>query len=318
MLFTFSYKKPTLPDSLFLVRPFFACYRKIMSLVHVFRFPAHSRSCRTQRIVLTLCLLLALLAAGCATTPTGRRQLKLVSPQKMQQMGDKAYGDIKKNTPEVENEAVQDYVRCVCTAVTSALPEPRVTKEWEITVFSKDDAINAFALPGGNIGVYTGLLDVAETPDQLAAVVSHEVAHVRLEHANARISANYATQVGVSLVGAVLGGSEGGNEQLYSLLGLGAQVGVLLPYNRSQESEADLLGLEYMAAAGFDPEASVALWRNMKEASGEGPPEFLSTHPSKGTRIQTLRKHLPQARKRYREAQNTGKNPACSPPDTIE
>jgi predicted Zn-dependent protease len=289
-----------------------------MSLIHVFRFSAPSRTGPARRIVLTLCLLLALLAAGCATTPTGRRQLKLVSPQKMQQMGDKAYGDIKKNTPEVENEAVQDYVRCVCTAVTSALPEPRSTQEWEITVFSKDDAINAFALPGGNIGVYTGLLDVAKTPDQLAAVVSHEVAHVRLEHANARISANYATQVGVSLVGAVLGGAEGGNKQLYSLLGLGAQVGVLLPYNRSQESEADLLGLEYMAAAGFDPEASVALWRNMKEASGEGPPEFLSTHPSKGTRIQTLRKHLPQARKRYRKARNAGRNPDCRPPDKRE
>ncbi|MEF8943143.1 MAG: M48 family metallopeptidase, partial [Desulfohalobiaceae bacterium] len=280
--------------------------------------PAPSRTGRTQRIVLTLCLLLPLLAAGCATTPTGRRQLKLVSPQKMQQMGDKAYVDIKKETPEVENEAIQDYVRCVCTSVTSALPGRSRTKEWEITVFSKDDAINAFALPGGNIGVYTGLLDVAETPDQLAAVVSHEVAHVRLEHANARISANYATQIGVSLVGAVLGGGEEGNEQLYSLLGLGAQVGVLLPYNRSQESEADLLGLEYMAAAGFDPEASVALWRNMKEASGEGPSEFLSTHPSKGTRIQTLQKNLPRARKRYKKAQNAGRNPDCRPPDKRE
>lgn len=289
-----------------------------MSLIRVFSLPVPNRTGRAQSIVLTLCLLLTLLAAGCATTPTGRRQLMLMSPQKMQRMGDKAYADMKKETPEVEDKAIREYVRCVCTAVTSALPEPRTTKEWEITVFSKDDAINAFALPGGNIGVYTGLLDIAETPDQLAAVVSHEVAHVRLEHANARISANYAAQIGVSLVGAVLGGGEGGNEQLYSLLGLGAQVGVLLPYNRSQESEADLLGLEYMAAAGFNPEASVALWRNMKEASGEGPPEFLSTHPSKGTRIQTLQKNLPQARKRYKKARNTGRNPDCRPPDQRE
>lgn len=289
-----------------------------MSLLRVFRLPVLSRTGRARRIALTLCLLLPLLAAGCATTPTGRRQLKLMSPQKMQQMGDKAYADMKKETPEVENEAIRDYVRCVCTAVTSSLPEPRRTKEWEITVFRKDDAINAFALPGGNIGVYTGLLDVAESPDQLAAVVSHEVAHVRLEHANARISANYATQVGVSLVGAVLGGGEGGNEQLYSLLGLGAQVGVLLPYNRSQESEADLLGLEYMAAAGFDPEASVALWQNMQKAGGEGPPEFLSTHPSEGTRIRALQKKLPKARKRYRKARNAGRNPDCRPPDKRE
>ena len=289
-----------------------------MSMLRISRIPVPWTISRARRIGLTLCLLLPLLAAGCATTPTGRRQLKLMSPQKMQQMGDKAYADMKQETPEVEDQAIRDYVRCVCTAVTSALPESRTTEEWEITVFRKDDAINAFALPGGNIGVYTGLLDVAESPDQLAAVVSHEVAHVRLEHANARISANYATQAGVSVVGAVLGAGEGGNKQLYSLLGLGAKVGVLLPYNRSQESEADLLGLEYMAAAGFDPEASVALWQNMQKAGGEGPPEFLSTHPSEGTRIQALQKKLPRARKRYQKARNAGKNPDCRPPDKRE
>ena len=301
------------------------CYKVHMRVLHSFltteknHTPGSPKSMRHSRFIIPfLCLIAMLLATGCATTPTGRRQLKLMSPNKMEQMGNQAYDKIKKKTPEVKDKRITDYVDCVCKTVISALPPPHRTDQWEITVFRKDKMINAFALPGGNIGIYTGLLDVAETPAQLAAVISHEIAHVRLEHANARISANYATQVGVSLVGAVLGGSEGGNEQLYSLLGLGAQVGVLLPYNRSQESEADLLGLEYMAAAGFDPEASVALWRNMKEASGEGPPEFLSTHPSKGTRIQTLRKHLPQARKRYREAQNTGKNPACSPPDTIE
>jgi predicted Zn-dependent protease len=266
--------------------------------------------------VLSLCLIALLLAAGCATTPTGRRQLKLVSPQKMQRMGNKAYGEIKRETPEVEDEAIREYVRCVCDAVTSALPEPRSTENWDITVFRKDDMVNAFALPGGNIGVYTGLLDVAETPDQLAAVISHEVAHVRLEHANARISASYATQAGVGLVGVLLGSGGEEDRRLYSLLGLGAQIGVLLPYNRAQESEADVLGLRYMADAGFDPEASVALWRNMERAGGNGPPEFLSTHPSKGTRIQALREKLPQARKRFRKARAAGKNPACRPPDS--
>ena len=229
-------------------------------------------------------------------------------------MGHQAYKEIKEKTPQAESREVQEYVRCVCEAVTSDLPEPRRTSEWEITVFKDDEAINAFALPGGNIGVYTGLLEVAETPAQLAAVVSHEIAHVRLEHANARMSATYATQAGLGLASVLLGSEGESRERILPLLGLGAQVGVLLPYTRSQESEADILGLEYMAAAGFDPEASVDLWRNMKEASSGEPPEFLSTQPSKGSRIQALQEHLPRVRESYQKARKAGKTPDCSPP----
>ena len=255
-----------------------------------------------------------LLGTGCATTPTGKRQLKLMSPNKMEQMGNQAYDKIKKKTPEVKDKRITDYVDCVCKTVISALPPPHRTDQWEITVFRKDKMINAFALPGGNIGIYTGLLDVAETPAQLAAVISHEIAHVRLEHANARISANYATLAGIGLVSILLE-DDRESRRILSLLGLGTQIGVILPYNRSQEKEADLLGLRYMAAAGFDPQQSIALWRNMKEAGGQGPPEFLSTHPSKGTRIEFLQKNLPQARKRYSKARNAGRNPDCHPPN---
>jgi predicted Zn-dependent protease len=265
--------------------------------------------------VLALCLLTLLFAAGCATTPTGRRQLKLIAPERMQRMGNQAYREIKKETPEVEDKATRDYVRCVCEAVTSALPRNGKTQDWRITVFRKGDMINAFALPGGNIGIYTGLLEVAETPAQLATVVSHEIAHVRLEHANARMSASFATQAGLGLVGVMLGVERERDRRILSLLGLGAQVGLILPYTRSQETEADVLGLRYMAAAGFDPGASVELWRNMQEAGGKGPPEFLSTHPSKGTRIDTLQRQLPRARERFRRARASGRNPDCRPPD---
>jgi len=268
-----------------------------------------------RQVVLAFCLIALLCAWGCATTPTGRRQLKLIAPERMQQMGDQAYAEMKKETPEVKDEATREYVRCVCKAVTSALPEGSGTENWDITVFRKDDMINAFALPGGNIGIYTGLLDVAETPAQLATVVSHEIAHVRLEHANARMSTSFATQTGISLVGVVLASTGERRQQILPLLGLGAQVGIILPYTRSQETEADVLGLKYMADAGFDPEASITLWRNMKKASGKGPPEFLSTHPSKGTRIDTLKKHLPSARERYRKARASGKNPNCRVPE---
>ena len=278
--------------------------------------PRHAgRSRRPVRtIVLFFCLLAVLFVTACATTPTGRRQLKLMDPSRMEQMGNQAYGEIKKETPEVKDKEIRAYVRCVSTAVTSALPRSDGTTDWKVTVFQKDDMVNAFALPGGNIGIYTGLLEVAETPDQLAAVISHEIAHVRMEHANARISASYATMAGVGLVGAIIGVEEERDRRLLSLLGLGAQIGVILPYNRSQETEADVLGLEYMAAAGFNPRASIALWRNMQEAGGQGPPEFLSTHPSKGRRIDTLQRNLPEALERYREARERGNVPDCRPP----
>lgn len=259
-------------------------------------------------------LVVLLVASGCATTPTGRRQLKLVSPNQMSRMGEEAYGRIKKKTPVAKDQALQGYVQCVAGSVTRVLPPSHRSSEWDVTVFKQDDSINAFALPGGNIGIYTGLLEVTENQHQLAAVVSHEIAHVLAEHANARVSANYATQFGLTVVDAFIGGSTAQSKQLMSLLGLGAQVGVLLPYSRAQETEADVLGLKYMAEAGFDPRQSIALWRNMAEAGGKGPPEFLSTHPSGESRIATLQRYMPEAMQIYRKARSRGNRPDCSPP----
>jgi predicted Zn-dependent protease len=179
-----------------------------------------------------------------------------------------------------------------------------------VTVF-QDKAANAFALPGGKIGVNTGLLEVATNPHQLATVIGHEIAHVQAHHGNARMSASYATQAGLTLAQVLAGASSPEKQQLIGLLGAGAQVGVLLPYGRSQESEADRLGLEYMARAGFDPQESVNLWRNMSETSGSQPPEFLSTHPAHGTRIQQLEAQMPTALNLYRQAQAQGKTPNC-------
>ena len=183
---------------------------------------------------------------------------------------------------------------------------------WEITVF-QDQSANAFALPGGKIGVHTGLLDVAANPDQLAAVIGHEIAHVQADHGNARMSAAYATQTGLALAQMIAGAASQEKQQLLSLLGLGAQVGVLLPYGRSQESEADRLGLEYMARAGFDPRESVNLWRNMAQAGGSKTPEFLSTHPSHGTRIENLQADMAGAVNLYEKARAQGKTPTCQP-----
>jgi predicted Zn-dependent protease len=182
---------------------------------------------------------------------------------------------------------------------------------WEVQVF-EDKNVNAFALPGGKIGVYTGLLNVAKTPDQLAAVLGHEVSHVIAEHGNARMSAALATQAGLTAAEIYAASSGNDQAQILGLLGLGAQVGILLPYSRSQESEADLLGLDLMARAGFDPRQAVALWHNMAQAGGEQPPEFLSTHPSHENRIEDLKKRMASDLKRYRQARAQGNTPSCS------
>jgi predicted Zn-dependent protease len=253
-------------------------------------------------------VLVLALSDGCSTSPLGRSQLVLFPESEMAQMGVAAFDEVKKKTPQVEDPAMTDYVRCVARAVTS---EVKGGTRWDVVVF-KDDSANAFALPGGKIGVHSGLLKVAKTPDQLAAVIGHEVSHVIAQHSNERVSTAYATESGLQLAGALAGaGASATRQQLFGLLGLGAQVGVLLPFSRAQEREADLMGLDLMASAGFDPRQSVDLWHNMAAQGGGRPPEFLSTHPASETRIHDLQARLPQAMPLYEKARAAGKRPAC-------
>lgn len=243
----------------------------------------------------------ALLLAACATSPLGHRQLTLFSPAQLAKMGQASYLKIKQHTPAATDPSLNAYVGCVVNALTS-----EVGGSWEVTVF-KSKQVNAFALPGGKIGVYTGLLKVAEGPAQLAAVIGHEMGHVIAEHINARLSAKYATSAGLKLLSAFLGGggSAASNRYIMALLGLGAQVGLLLPYSRTQESEADIIGLKLMAKAGFNPHAAVALWRNMRAASEGAPPEWLSTHPSSTSRIHHLQEYMARAMRLYRRADSS-------------
>lgn len=258
-------------------------------------------------VLLTFALSAALLS--CATSPTGRSQLQLVSDEQMRQMGAAAFEEMKAEKNLSNDPAVREYVQCVSSALTRTLDD---RSQWEVAVF-EDDAVNAFALPGGKIGVFTGLLDVAENQDQLAAVIGHEIAHVLAEHSNARVSANYATAAGLQAVDALISGQASGatRQQAMALLGLGAQYGVLMPYGRSQEREADVLGVQIMAEAGFRPEASVDLWQNMAEAGGPSPPEILSTHPSPDSRMDDLRDELPEANEIYERAVDAGQRPDC-------
>lgn len=260
-----------------------------------------------------VCSLVVLCAAACATSPLGRSQLVLFPDSEMTSMGVSAFDEIKKKTPQVEDAQLDRYVECVAQAVArEAAGRPHAAPRWDVVVF-RNDAANAFALPGGKIGVYSGLLKVAKTPDQLATVIGHEVAHVLANHSNERVSTNFATQSGLELAAALSGAAGSATQQqLFGLLGVGAQVGVLLPFSRAQEREADLLGLDLMASAGFNPDESIALWRNMDAAGGSRPPEFLSTHPGTASRIHDLQARLSIARPIYERARGAGKHPHCS------
>ena len=225
--------------------------------------------------------------ASCTTSPTGRDQLLLFSSNDMANLGASSFEQMKQKEKISDNSKINAYVRCVTDSITKSIPPQPNFKEWEVVVFESDQ-VNAFALPGGKIGVYTGLLKVTKNQDQLATVIGHEIAHVLADHGNERLSSSQLANAGLKLTNISLQNSEYQNLAM-GVLGVGVQYGVLMPYGRSQESEADILGLDLMAKAGFDPYQSVELWKNMAVASGgSNPPELLSTHPSNSTRITNL------------------------------
>ncbi|SEK91313.1 M48 family metallopeptidase [Halomonas daqiaonensis] len=258
-----------------------------------------------QRFLLRLLFMLSLVPlAGCEETPTGRSQLVLVPDTLMAQMGEDAFDQLRQRQPVSRDAAVNRRVQCVAREVVAAAearyPDADLPETWEVAVF-EDSSPNAFALPGGRIGVHAGLLRVAKTPAQLAAVIGHEVAHVLADHGNERLTQQLGIKAVLLLVG-LLGEGELGGQQLMQALGLGARLGISLPFSRAHEEEADLMGLAIMARAGFDPQQSVALWRNMAAAGGGQPPEFLSTHPAHGSRIKALQQAMEEALATYRAA----------------
>ena len=247
----------------------------------------------------------ALTLTACATSPTGRKQVLLYSESQLAQMGDQAFTGMKEEL-KISNKAVQNsYVECVANAITAQVPASVFNGQWEVVVFD-DEQVNAFALPGGKIGVYTGLLKVAENQHQLAAVIGHEVGHVIAEHGNERMSQSTLINVGSQAVGQVLAANEVPQSgPIMAAIGLGVQV----PFSRTHESEADVIGLQLMAKSGFDPRQSVNLWQNMDAASsGDRPMELLSTHPAPQTRIDNLQANMPDA---YADYQATAYRPNC-------
>jgi len=251
-----------------------------------------------QRLLLTALLLLVI--AACGNVPlTGRSQLQLISVQEEMKMGLAAYQDVLKKEKVSHDPALNELVTRVGRRIAAATGQNNYA--WEFKVIEDDKQINAFCLPGGKVAVYTGMKQVVSSEDELAAVIGHEVAHAIARHGGERVSQQLLVE-GLT-VAAVLSAKNEQKAGLYAgLIGAGAAVGLLLPYSRLHESEADRMGLIYMARAGYDPRAAVTLWQRMAEASkGRGkPPEFLSTHPADDTRIRQIQGWLPEALRAYR------------------
>lgn len=259
-------------------------------------------------------LSIATLLAACATTtsPTGRRQaVGAVSQEQLNQLGVQAFAQAKAKTPQSSDSRQTGYVRCVVNAITRELPAG-VQTQWETALFV-DNSPNAFALPGGKVGINTGIFTVAKNQDQLAAVIAHEIGHVISRHHDERVTRQMGAQAGLGIVGAILGSAYGqGAAQATSQLGGAAVQGVfLLPNNRVQETEADVVGQRLMASAGFNPQQAVNLWENMIAASTSRAPQFLSTHPDPRARIAELRNRAGALAPTYQQARASGRTPNC-------
>jgi len=233
---------------------------------------------------------LSLALAACESAPvTGRQQLILLPEGQAQQMGVEAYQQIKAEQGVSSDERYTGPVNEIGRRIAAVSGQPDLP--WEFTVID-DDEPNAFALPGGKVGVNTGLFKVAKTDAQLAAVMAHEVGHAIARHSAERVSRQVLVQVGQQAVGAQYPG-------MAEVLAQASTLGLILPFTREQESEADHIGLMLMAKAGYDPRGAVELWRNFDALGGERPPEFLSTHPAPGSRIADLEAIMPQALAEY-------------------
>ncbi|MGZ8222818.1 MAG: M48 family metallopeptidase [Methylobacter sp.] len=253
-------------------------------------------------VLATACLLNA-----CVTSPTGRSQLVFMPDAQINQMGLQAFDNLKKEKPISTNSQYNQIASCIAGAITQ-----QTGGNWEVVVF-EDASPNAFALPGNKIGIHTGMITLAENQDQLAAVIGHEIGHVLARHSNERASQEMAISSGMGIIQAVSAPQTALGQTALGMLGVGAQYGILMPYSRTHESEADMIGVDLMAKAGFDPQQSISLWQKMEQASqGQQPLEFMSTHPSHATRIQDLEKHMPQAMGLFQQAQSMGKQPRCN------
>jgi predicted Zn-dependent protease len=259
------------------------------------------KTIRVQSSLLGLALL-STLAAGCSTVPvTGRHSFNMVPDSQANALGMEAYAQIKAESKLTTNGAQYDQVVRVGKRIAAIAQEPSF--DWEFALIDDPKTVNAFCLPGGKVAVYSGILPVTQDDDGLAVVLAHEIAHAVARHGSERMTDDLALQIGGAGLQQLLQEKSPLTQQLaMTAFGVGTTLGVVLPFNRAQESEADHIGLVLMARAGYDPQAAPNFWRRMIASSqGGAPPAFLSSHPSDEQRVQDLEKWMPEANVAYRK-----------------
>jgi len=256
-------------------------------------------------------LVLSLLMLACSTVAvTGRKQLNLIPQSTMLSMSSQQYGEFLQTNKLSANQEQTQMVKKVGVKIQKAVEQYFAERdmsqelknyEWEFNLVESEE-VNAWCMPGGKVVFYTGILPITQDESGMAVVMGHEIAHAVAQHGNERMSQGLVTQLGGMALSKALEEKPEQTQQLWmAAFGIGAQVGVLLPYSRLHESEADHLGLIFMAMAGYDPSAAVAFWQRMaKMKGGQAPPEFLSTHPSDQTRIEKIRALIPEAMQYYK------------------
>lgn len=264
-----------------------------------------------KRFKLTTLLLALFLLAGCSSVPlTGRKQVLLVSDSEVLSSSLTQYNDYiktaKKSTNTTQTAMVVRVGKKIAAATETYLKANGMSSEiknfaWEFNLV-QDAQVNAFCMPGGKIVVYEGLMKLVSSDDELAVVIGHEVAHAVAKHSNERMSQQVMAQYGAAILGAVVSDKSAAVQKAAeTVYGIGAQYGVMLPFSRKHESEADYMGLVFMTMAGYNPDVAVGFWQKMSAGSGGSVPEFMSTHPSDATRIADIEKELPGIKAKYQK-----------------
>jgi metalloendopeptidase OMA1, mitochondrial len=266
------------------------------------------------RTSLVLAVASMLLAGACYSVPgTGRKQFRVVPLGTEMSLGAQAFDETLAEEKTIKSGPQAQMVARVGERIAAAAkrlyPQPSLDFDWQIVLIDEPKTINAWCLPGGKMAVYTGLLPVTQDEDSLAVVVGHEVAHAVARHGGERMSQEIAFGVGLTAASVSMGDMEPGQkDQIMQALTGAGELGVLLPFSRKHETEADELGLFLAADAGYDPRSAIGLWQRMAAASkGNAPPEFLSTHPSDKTRIKKLEALMPHAMEYYERAKSAGR-----------
>jgi metalloendopeptidase OMA1, mitochondrial len=252
-------------------------------------------------VLLGLSLAVLLAASSCSTVPiTGRRSFNLIPDSEATQLGATAYQQVLQQNKIINSGPEYDQVMRVGHRIAEVANEPSF--DWQFTLIDDPKTANAFCLPGGKVAVYSGILPITQSDEGLAVVVAHEIGHAVAKHGSERLTDELALQLGQMTVGQLIQSKSPATQNVVmAAYGAGATLGVMLPFSRAQESEADHIGLILMARAGYDPTAAPAFWQRMiASEKGARPPAFLSDHPTDQQRVKQLQAWMPQAEKEYR------------------